>query len=114
MKLVNRMVRPGVLALAFLTLSAAATAASYSGTVAMLEIWPSGNVVFSLNGVALPCNGQTVINKSMPAVKNLYAALLAAKISGRQVMLSSSVCGPAEDYSPSVQYNQVDYLYVLD
>ena len=92
-------------------------AANYTGKVSLLEVWPNGNVAFSLTGVAgpgLPCNGQVVVNKSVPGVKNMYAALLAAKHTGKQVTVVSSSCGPADDYSPSVLYNIVDYLDVLD
>jgi hypothetical protein len=96
------------------SIASVANAAGYSGTVSMLEIWPNGNIAFSIVGVALPCNGQSIINKSVPAAKNMYAALVAAKSAGRRITLSTSSCGLAEDYSPNVFCNIVDYLYVLD
>jgi len=89
-----------------------ATASSHTGTVAMLELWPNGNVVFTLNGVTLPCLGQAVVNASASGAKNIYAALLSAKISARTVELNTSACVPADGYNPSVLYARVDYLYV--
>ena len=89
-----------------------ALAASHIGTVAMLEVWPSGNVAFTLSVTVPTCNQQFVLNVSSLGTKNLYAALLAAKTSGRQVRVDTSACGPAEGYGEN--YNVVSYLYVLE
>jgi hypothetical protein len=91
-----------------------ASASTHDGTVAQLEVWPNGNVAFTLNGATVPCNGQAIVNASQAGVKNLYAALLSAKIAGKPVRLWTSVCGPADGYYPSVLYATVDYLNVLD
>jgi hypothetical protein len=91
-----------------------ASASTHSGTVAMLETWPNGNIVFTLNGVTLPCNGQAVLNVSSVGVRNMYAAVLSAKLSGRPIQVNTSACVAAEGYNPSVMYVKVDYLYVLD
>lgn len=95
---------------AILSLAApSAWAAQYTGSVNMLEAWPSGNIAFTLD-VAGPCNGQFIINASAPGAKNLYAALLSAKISGKTVRVAQSACGPADGYGGN--YAFVDYLYV--
>jgi hypothetical protein len=95
-------------------MSTLASATAYTGTVAMLEIWPNGNVAFSLNGVTMPCNAQAIINQSTAAAKNFYAALLAAKIAGKPVTVDTTTCGTADGYYPTVQYNLINYLYVRD
>jgi hypothetical protein len=80
-----------------------------TGNVLWLEVWSSGNVAFTLTGVTAPCNGQFLINASSPGIKNIYAALLAAKHAGTAVGVHQSICGPAEGYGGS--YALVDYLY---
>jgi hypothetical protein len=90
-----------------------ASAAEYTGTVAMLEVWSNGNVAFSLSVAAPTCNQQFVLNKSNPGTKNLYAALLAAKHTGRPIrVITEASCGPAEGYGGS--YNLPIYVYALD
>jgi hypothetical protein len=89
-----------------------AAASTHTGTVAMLELWPNGNVVFTLDGTTLPCLGQAVVNQSSGGVKNIYAALLSAKLSNRTVQLNTGGCVAADGYNPSVLYARVDYLYV--
>jgi hypothetical protein len=105
-----------MLALVGIACSFPAAASTHTGTVSMLEVWPNGNVVFTLNGTTLPCLGQAVVNQSSSTggigAKNIYAALLSAKISGRTVQLSTSACVPADGSNPSVLYARVDYLYV--
>jgi hypothetical protein len=91
-----------------------ASASVHTGTVASLELWQNGNVAFTLNGSALPCNGQVIINGGSDGARNMYAALLAAKIAGKSVQLNTGACGPATGYNPSVLYATVVYLYVLD
>jgi len=91
-----------------------AVASTHTGTVSMLELWPNGNVVFTFNGTTLPCLSQAVVNQSSGGAKNIYAALLSAKLSSRTVQLSTSGCVPADGYNPSVLYAKVDYLYVND
>lgn len=88
-----------------------AFAASHTGQVTTLEVWTSGNVAFTLAG-ATPCNGQFILNVSSAGTKNQYAALLAAKQSGKPVRIYSGSCGPAEGYGGN--YALVDYLYVED
>jgi hypothetical protein len=83
----------------------------YSGEVIWLEVWRNGNVAFRMpTNVAVPCNGQFVLNKSDPGTKNQYATLVAAKLAGRTVTVYFDVCGPAEGYGAS--YAQVAYLYL--
>jgi hypothetical protein len=87
--------------------------ASYTGNISLLEIWPNGNVAFKLATSVPTCNQQFVLNASQPGTKNLYAALLAAKISGKQIqVVDVGTCGPAEGYGGS--YNLVAYLYPQD
>ena len=98
-------------ALLALGTSSSALATNFTGTVDMLETWPSGNVAFTLNGATGPCNGQFILNHSSAGTKNLYALLLAAKSTGKQVMVVQSTCGAADGYGGS--YGLVDYLYLL-
>src|SRR5687767_7408293 len=53
--------------MAVLAISRLAAASTHTGTVAMLELWPNGNVAFTLNGVTLPCNGQVIVNGARTA-----------------------------------------------
>jgi hypothetical protein len=85
--------------------------AYYTGEVLMLEAWRTGNVAFTLNASGIPCNGQFVLNKSDPGMKNLYAMLVAAKAADRTVRAYFDGCGPAEGYG-STSYAQVAYLYL--
>jgi hypothetical protein len=91
---------------------------SYSGKVSWLEVWTTGNISFRLEGVSntcAPANAHTfVINRSAVGAKNVYAAILAAKLAGVPITAWSSGCGPAETYGGSTLYVQVDYTYVLD
>lgn len=90
--------------------AAQSQATNYTGTVNWIEVWPSGNVAFTLSGVTPACStAQFIINKSNDGAKNLYALLLTAKASGNSIMVSQSVCGPAEGYGSS--YAIFDYLY---
>jgi hypothetical protein len=101
----------GLAAIALLsTLSAApAQAASFIGPIDWIEVWPSGNVVFKLKGVTAPCNGQFLINNSMPGAKNLYAYLLTIKATGNTATVAHTTCGPADGYGGN--YAVVDYVY---
>jgi hypothetical protein len=103
-----------VLGTGLFAISNSAIAAEHTGTVAMLELWPNGNVAFTLNGATLPCNGQLIVNGGSDGAKNMYAALLSAKMAGRQIRVVTTTCGPAAGYNPSVLYTLVDYLYVVD
>jgi len=94
-----------------MSVSAAALPANFSGAVTMLEVWPSGNVAFTL-AVPGPCNGQFIVNVSSMGAKNMYAALLASKEAGRTIRVSQTVCGPADGYGGN--YAVVDYLYPED
>jgi hypothetical protein len=97
-------------AVLFSTLSAAPVqAASYVGPINWIEVWPSGNVVFTLKNVTAPCNGQFLINNSMPGAKNLYAYLLTVKATGNTATVAHTTCGPADGYGGS--YAVIDYLY---
>jgi hypothetical protein len=87
-----------------LTFAPLANATSYSGTVSLLEVWPNGNIAFSLSGATLPCNGQAILNKSQDGTKNMYAALLAAKHTGKTVSIEVTGCGTADGYYPNVLY----------
>jgi hypothetical protein len=91
---------------------------SYSGRVSWLEVWTTGNISFRLEGVSNTCaaaNGHTfVINRSAVGAKNVYAAILAAKLSGASITAWSSGCGPAETYGGQTLYVQVDYTYVIN
>lgn len=92
------------------TLSAApARAANYTGSILWIEVWPSGNVAFRLKDVTAPCNGQFLINNSMPGAKNLYAYLLTIKATANTATVAHTTCGPADGYGGS--YAVVDYLY---
>jgi hypothetical protein len=101
----------GIALAAFATtlFAAQARAASYIGEILWIEVWPSGNIAFRLKDVAAPCNGQFIINNSMPGAKNLYAYLLTIKASGNTATVTNSVCGPAEGYGGS--YAVVEYVY---
>ena len=98
--------------LALALLASLAHGATLTGTVAMLEVWRSGNVAFTVSGVSAPCNGQFILNASDPGFKNLYAAVLAAKKTNAQLMVATGGCGPADNYGSD--YNIVTYLYVLE
>ena len=101
-----------VLTIVPLTSASFAYADNFSGQVAMLEVWRSGNVAFTLATSVPTCNSQFILNASDPGFKNLYAAVLAAKKTGTPIQVSTSGCGPADNYGAS--YNIVTYLYVLD
>jgi hypothetical protein len=93
-----------------------ALAADYTGTISQLTAWVTGNVDFKLALTSTgepPCNGQFILNRSDPGTKNMYAALLAAKKTGTPVRVTSTACGPAENYNGG-DYNLVTYIYVLD
>jgi hypothetical protein len=94
---------------------AQAQSASYNATIEIIEVWKIGNVAFRLNGVSSTCgsNNWFVINKSAEGGKNMYAALLAAKLADRPIRVSSPGCGPADSYN-TTPYVLVDYLYVAD
>ena len=94
-------------------LCAPAHAGDYTGAITTIEIWAEGNVAFRLAGVGGTCatNEWFVINKSTEGGKNLYAALLAAKLADKPIRINSSGCGPAEGYG-STPYLQVSYLYI--
>jgi hypothetical protein len=89
--------------------SGMASAASYIGEIDWIEVWPSGNVAFKLKNVTAPCNGQFLINASMPGAKNLYAYLLTIKATKGSATVAHTTCGPADGYGAS--YAVVDYLY---
>jgi hypothetical protein len=77
----------------------------------MVEAWPSGNVAFRITTAGVPCNGQFILNRTAAGTRNLYALLLTAKATGRQVRVAQSTCGPADDYGGN--YAIVNYLYLL-
>ncbi len=81
----------------------------YAGSVTWLEVWKSGNVAFRLDAANPPCNGQFVINKSDPGFKNLYAALIAARLAERPITVYAAACVAAEGYGGN--YASVEYLY---
>jgi hypothetical protein len=90
--------------------AAQSQATNFTGSVNWIEVWPSGNVAFTLTGVTIPCaTQQFIINKSNEGSKNLYALLLTAKATGNTITVSQSTCGPAEGYGSS--YALVDYMY---
>jgi hypothetical protein len=86
-----------------------AHAANYVGPIDWIEVWPSGNVAFKLKNVTAPCNGQFLINNSMPGARNLYAYLLTIKATGNTATVAHTTCGPADGYGGN--YAVVDYLY---
>jgi hypothetical protein len=97
--------------LAALALGMEAHAASYTGAINWIEVWPNGNVAFSVAGAAPPCGlQQFVLNVSNPGTKNAYALLLTLKSQGKPVRVSSSSCGPAEGYNPNSSYALVEYV----
>jgi hypothetical protein len=85
----------------------------YAGAVANVEVWAQGNVAFKLAGVSGTCatSDWFVINKDAGGARNLYAALLAARIGREEVRVWSVGCGPADDYGGG-PYLQVNYLYL--
>lgn len=97
------------LALAASLISGTASAASYIGEIDWIEVWPSGNIAFKLKNVNAPCNGQFLINASMPGAKNLYAYLLTIRATRDSATVAHTTCGPADGYGGS--YAIVDYLY---
>lgn len=101
-------------ALTLLACSASgAFAEDFVGDVDQIEAWPGGNVAFTITATNanLPCNGQFILNKSADGTRNLYALLLTAKSTDRQVRISHTTCGPAEGYGGN--YAVVNYLYLL-
>jgi hypothetical protein len=85
-------------------------AANHTGQINWIEVWPSGNVAFTMTGVTVPCTlQQFIINKSNEGAKNLYAMLLTAKAMGQSIMVSQSTCGNADGGGGG--YAIVDYLY---
>jgi hypothetical protein len=106
----NPQVAAGILAVAWSTLGWAQT--PIQGTVAMLEVWKSGNVAFTLSPSVSTCNGQFILNRSDPGTRNQLATLLTAKATGRTVRVHSSGCIAADDYGHS--YNSVAYLYLQE
>ena len=106
MKRFARIALPGIAAFA---IGMQAQAASYTGTIGWIEVWPNGNVAFVVTGAAPPCAPQQfILNASNPGTKNQYALLLTLKSQGKPVRVSSSVCGPAEGYGAN--YALVEYL----
>jgi hypothetical protein len=105
------MIMKKYLGVIFLSLASTNTfALSVSGKVDMLEVWQSGNVAFTLSTAVSACNAQFILNYSSNGSKNMYSALLAAKISGNTVNVTySDACGNAENYGG--QYNVPTYLY---
>lgn len=84
-----------------------------TGKVDMLENWRSGNTAFTLDPAINSCNGQVVLNYSDNGTRNMYSAILAAKISGKTVrVIYEDACGSAEGYGGS--YNRPVYIYVND
>jgi hypothetical protein len=99
-----------LLGVAALAVGLQARAASYTGTINWIEVWPNGNVAFTVTGASPPCTPQQfVLNAGNPGTKNLYALLLTLKSQGKPVRVASTVCGPADGYGLS--YALVDYLY---
>jgi hypothetical protein len=103
--------RPRVVLLSLVLLCAAQSqAANHTGQINWIEIWPSGNVAFTMTGVTVPCTlQQFIINKSNDGAKNLYAMLLTAKAMGQSIMVSQSTCGNADGGGSG--YAIVDYMY---
>jgi hypothetical protein len=99
--------------LAALGVVSSAYAADYTGTISMLEVWDNGNVAFRLAPEATTCNTQFVINSSSLGLKNLYAAVLAAKKTGTPIRVVTYACGPADGFGGS-SYNIPVYIYELD
>ena len=109
MKAIARVTRTMLFGGAALVLAMQAQAASYTGTIIWIEVWPNGNVAFTVSGVTLPCTPQQfILNGSNPGTKNQYALLLTLKSQGKPVRISSSTCGPAEGYGAN--YALVDYM----
>jgi hypothetical protein len=50
-----------------------------------------------------------ILNLSDPGLKNMFAAILAAREAGRAVRVYTNGCGPAEGYGGS--YNIPLYVY---
>ena len=94
-----------------LLMAAQAGAATHIGTINWIEVWPNGNVAFTLNGTSpTSCSPpQFILNASNPGTKNRYALLLTLKAQGLTVTISSGSCGPAEGYGSN--YAVVDYMY---
>ncbi len=90
------------------------SALSVIGKVDMLEVWKTGNVAFTLHTTVSECNGQFVLNYSENGTQKMYAAVLAAKVSGKSISVNyNDSCGVAENYGAS-PYNIPKYLYVRD
>jgi hypothetical protein len=107
LKRFSGIVLAGAIALAF---GMQVQAASYTGTISWIEVWPNGNVAFTVTGATLPCTlQQFVLNASNPGTRNHYALLLTLKSQGKPVRVSSSTCGPAEGYGSN--YALVDYMF---
>jgi hypothetical protein len=85
-------------------------AVNHTGQINWIEVWPSGNVAFTMTGVTVSCSlQQFIINKSNDGAKNLYAMLLTAKAMGQSIMVSQSICGNADGGGSG--YAIVDYMY---
>lgn len=88
--------------------SAQSPGTHYTGNVVVLEVWRTGNVVFTIDVAGLPCNGHFILNKSDPGTKDAYAMLLSAKSTDRTVRVYFDVCGPAEGGSGN--FAQIQFL----
>lgn len=101
-----------ILLLCLLSTTTLVHAADFVGKISMVEVWRSGNVAFSLLPAISSCNGQVILNASDPGFKNQFAAVLAAREAGRQVLIRTYSCGPADNYGGS--YNIPEYIYPLE
>lgn len=93
--------------------STTVSAGNATGKVNMLEVWKTGNVAFRLEPSVTACNTQFIINYSENGAKNMYAAVLAAKVNGKTVTVTyEDSCGLAENYGG--EYNIPKYILVND
>jgi len=99
---------------ALLLTASIASAETFTGKVVWVETWRNGNVAFRLDSAVSACNQQFILNASAPGAKTQYASVLAAKLSGKSVQVTTSGCGPADNYNPNVLYNIPEYVLVTD
>jgi hypothetical protein len=66
-------------------------------------------VALKLEAANSPCTSKFVINKSDPGFKNIYAALISARLADRLVTVYAARCIAAEGYGGN--YSGFEYLY---
>jgi hypothetical protein len=83
--------------MAFFVLSTAAispamASVNFTGKIDWVEVWATGNIAFTMiPAISGTCNGQFIVNASMPGAKALIATVLSSKAQGKQIRVASTV-----------------------